>query len=101
MDNLTEDFGAIRNTCPPRIFRYLVRLVGKSEAEDLTQEVFVRVSRGIADFQGDSTLSAPWSAMPRQGLLAPTDRSSTVKRRTHPHIAGFDLRSRVTPPAPS
>jgi RNA polymerase sigma-70 factor (ECF subfamily) len=41
----------------PRILRYLVRLVGEYEAEDLTQEVFVKVSRALGAFRGQSQLS--------------------------------------------
>ena len=40
-----------------RILRYLCRLVGESEAEDLAQDVFLKVSRGLADFRGDARLS--------------------------------------------
>lgn len=57
MDRFTEDFQAIHAAYRPRICRYLTRLVGPSEAEDLTQEVFVRVSRGLPDFRGDAKLS--------------------------------------------
>ena len=57
MERLTEDFKAIHASYRPRILRYLTRLVGQSEAEDLTQEVFVRVSRGLPDFKGEAKLS--------------------------------------------
>jgi DNA-directed RNA polymerase specialized sigma24 family protein len=35
----------------------LARLVGKPEAEDLTQDVFVKVQRGLPRFRGDASLS--------------------------------------------
>lgn len=57
MDSFTENFKAIHASYRPRICRYMARLVGQSEAEDLTQEVFVRVSRGLPDFRGDAKLS--------------------------------------------
>lgn len=57
MDGFTEDFKAIHASYRSRIFRYLTRLVGPGEAEDLAQEVFVRVSRGLPDFKGDAKLS--------------------------------------------
>jgi RNA polymerase sigma-70 factor (ECF subfamily) len=57
MDGFKEDFKTIHASYRPRIFRYLTRLVGQSEAEDLTQEVFVRVSRGLPEFKGDAKLS--------------------------------------------
>jgi RNA polymerase sigma-70 factor, ECF subfamily len=57
MDHFPEDFQAIHDSYRPRICRYLARLVGQSEAEDLAQEVFVRVSRGLPDFRGDAKIS--------------------------------------------
>jgi len=57
MDHLTEDFKAIHAYFRPRIHRYLTRLVGQNEAEDLTQEVFVRVNRALQDFRGDAKIS--------------------------------------------
>jgi len=57
MDCVTEGFEAIHSSYRPRIVRYLTRLVGPDAAEDLTQEVFVRVSRGLPDFKGAAKLS--------------------------------------------
>ena len=39
-----------------RVLIYLTRLVGEAEAEDLTQEVFVKVGKGLKDFRGESHL---------------------------------------------
>lgn len=41
----------------PKIHRYLTRMIGEFEAEDLTQEVFVRVSQALPTFRGESELS--------------------------------------------
>jgi len=57
MDQDSQDFRSIYASYHPRIFRYLARLVGQSEAEDLTQEVFLRVDRGLSDFKGEAKLS--------------------------------------------
>lgn len=51
------DFQRIHEEFRAKIQRYLARLVGESEAEDLTQEVFVKVDQGLKDFRGESTLS--------------------------------------------
>ena len=51
------DFQQIHETFRPKIHRYLTRLVGEDEAEDLTQEVFVKVSRALSTFRGESQLS--------------------------------------------
>src|SRR5512134_3418649 len=57
MDGTTESFEAIHSSYRPRIVRYLTRFVGPDAAEDLAQEVFVRVSRGLSDFRGDAKIS--------------------------------------------
>lgn len=40
-----------------KIRRYLTRIVGQNEAEDLTQEVFVKVGQSLETFRGESQLS--------------------------------------------
>jgi RNA polymerase sigma-70 factor (ECF subfamily) len=52
------EFQSIHAIYRPKIHRYLARLVGDLEAEDLTQETFVKVSRALAYFRGESTVSA-------------------------------------------
>lgn len=49
-EEIYEGFG-------PQIIRYLARLVSESEAEDLAQETFLRVHRGLEEFRGDSRIS--------------------------------------------
>jgi RNA polymerase sigma-70 factor (ECF subfamily) len=51
------EFQTIFNEYRPKILRYLVRLVGQAEAEDLTQEVFLRVNRGLAGFRAEAKVS--------------------------------------------
>ncbi|MBI3609645.1 MAG: sigma-70 family RNA polymerase sigma factor [Nitrospirae bacterium] len=51
------EFQNIYETYQPRIHRYLTRLVGPFEAEDLTQEVFVKVNWALKSFRGESQLS--------------------------------------------
>jgi len=57
MSTVLLDFQRIHDEFRPKIERYLVRLVGEYEAEDLTQEVFIRVSRALQSFRGESQLS--------------------------------------------
>ena len=40
-----------------KILRYLTRMVGENEAEDLTQEVFVKIGQALETFRGESSLS--------------------------------------------
>lgn len=51
------DFQSIHEGYRARILRYLARLVGAAEAEDLVQEVFVKVHQGLPAFRGESQLS--------------------------------------------
>src|ERR1700690_1236454 len=37
-----------------KILRYVVGLVGEAEAEDLTQEIFMKVGAALPNFRGDS-----------------------------------------------
>jgi RNA polymerase sigma-70 factor (ECF subfamily) len=57
MSMVEWEFHLIYDTYQPRILRYLARLVGEPEAEDLAQEVFVKVSQALNTFRGESQLS--------------------------------------------
>ncbi len=57
MSQAELEFEQVHETFRPKIQRYLIRLVGEQEAEDLTQEVFVKVSRALVNFRGESQLS--------------------------------------------
>jgi len=54
---ISIDFKKIHDDFHLRIFRYLSGMVGKDNAEDLTQVVFEKTSRGLPDFRGESSLS--------------------------------------------
>ncbi len=51
------EFNRIFKEYQPKILRYLTRLTGKYEAEDLSQEVFIKVESGLKNFRGESQLS--------------------------------------------
>ena len=51
------EFQQIFKEYQPKILRYLARLTGKYEAEDLSQEVFIKVESGLKNFRGESKLS--------------------------------------------
>ena len=95
------DFQDVYDEFQPRIRRFLSRLVGPDEAEDLTQDVFLKVSQALPEFRGDSTVStwvyriATNSALDRLRSLSshhlsevpldrenrPTDRSPDAEHR--------------------
>lgn len=51
------DFREIYAIFQPKILGYLSRMLGGSEAEELTQEVFVKVHKGLKEFRGEAQLS--------------------------------------------
>lgn len=53
----SPDFDEIFSSFRPRLIRYLSRLVGAGHAEDVAQEVFLRVSRALPGFRGEAKLS--------------------------------------------
>lgn len=51
------DFEKVYQEYQPKVLRYLSRLTGQDEAQDIAQEVFEKVSRSIGAFEGRSKLS--------------------------------------------
>jgi RNA polymerase sigma-70 factor, ECF subfamily len=56
-DRLSFDFQHVYGEFQPKIRRYLERLVGPGAAEDVTQEVFARLSQSLPHFRAESSLS--------------------------------------------
>jgi RNA polymerase sigma-70 factor (ECF subfamily) len=52
-----SEFSEIYSEFYLKIKRYLVRLVGENEAEDVTQAVFEKVNKNLPTFKGDSKIS--------------------------------------------
>jgi len=57
MFDATSEFRRIHETFHPKVLRYLTRLVGESEADDLAQTVMLKVSEGLPSFRGEARLS--------------------------------------------
>jgi RNA polymerase sigma-70 factor (ECF subfamily) len=57
MNERVLDFQKIYDEFRLKIQRYLIRLVGEYEAEDLTQDVFIKVNGALDTFRGESQLS--------------------------------------------
>ncbi|MBI5964651.1 MAG: sigma-70 family RNA polymerase sigma factor [Chloroflexi bacterium] len=57
MNTSELEFHKIYAAFQPKILRYLTHLAGESEAEDLTQETFVKIHQGLEDFRGEAQLS--------------------------------------------
>jgi RNA polymerase sigma-70 factor (ECF subfamily) len=59
MAQIQSEFQSIDDRFRPKILRYLTRLAGEREAEDLTQIVMLKISARLPGFRGDSSL-ATW-----------------------------------------
>ena len=51
------DFNKLYKEYQPKILHYISRLTSENEAEDITQEVFEKINRGLSGFKGKSQLS--------------------------------------------
>jgi len=61
-DNMTtngEPFRKVHDEFRQKIYRYLCRMIGETDAEDVCQEVFVKVDKALPGFRGESSL-ATW-----------------------------------------
>lgn len=56
MNDMSEDFDKIYKEFFPKIVGYLRRLVGEHDAQDVAQEVFMKVNSALKTFRGDSSL---------------------------------------------
>ena len=57
MEKKELEFSNVYDQYYEKIRRYVERMVGKNDAEDVTQEVFMKVNNGLKDFEGKSSLS--------------------------------------------
>lgn len=81
------DFKALHDRFRPRVRRYLARLVGEREAEDLTQAVMLKVHQGLARFRGDASV-ATWIYR-----IATNAALDALRRKTSPPLAEIELES--------
>jgi RNA polymerase sigma-70 factor (ECF subfamily) len=78
-----------------RVFGMAHRIVGVSDAEEVAQEVFVRVFRGLAAFRGDSALSTWIYRLTVNAAL------SHLARRGRRHEVGDDGLTDLPAPPPT
>jgi RNA polymerase sigma-70 factor (ECF subfamily) len=76
------DFKKVYQEYHPRVLNYITRLTGNFEAEDITQEVFEKISRGLKGFKGESKLST-WIYRIATNTALDKVRSSSFKRTTN------------------
>jgi RNA polymerase sigma-70 factor (ECF subfamily) len=57
MDEPRPDLETVYRTYHPRLLRYLNRLIGADEAEDVAQDVFAKIGQALPEFRNESQLS--------------------------------------------
>jgi RNA polymerase sigma-70 factor (ECF subfamily) len=60
MDEISQKssgFQDVYDKFQSRILRYITNLVGEADAEDLTQEIFIKVNQALPNFRGECKLS--------------------------------------------
>lgn len=72
------EFQWVHDQFRPRVLRYLTRMVGEADAEDLTQSVMLKVSRALPDFRGDSSL-ATWVLRIARNVALDSVRRKSLK----------------------
>lgn len=75
-----KDFTNIYKEFQPKIYRYLCNLCGEADAHDLTQTVFLKVSRSLESFRGESSL-ATWIYRIATNVAHDHSHSSLAKQR--------------------
>jgi len=75
-----RDFQSVYEQHGAAILRFLRRMVGEADAEDMAQMVFERANRSLKDFRGDSTV-ATWLYRIASNVAVDLLRSPAFKRR--------------------
>jgi RNA polymerase sigma-70 factor (ECF subfamily) len=81
LDPQPTPFDALHAAIRPKVVGYLARFVGPGEAEDLAQEVFLKVHQGLPGFRGDAKL-ATWVF--QIATFAALDRLKSAAHRAAP-----------------
>lgn len=79
------DFDSVYAAFQPRIQRYLTSLAGEDAACDLTQAVFLNVSRSLDSFRGDSSL-ATWIYRIATNLARDHATSARARQQSREHL---------------
>jgi RNA polymerase sigma-70 factor, ECF subfamily len=79
-----QTFNEIFDEYHPRVLRYLKRIVNPDDAEDLSQEVFDKINKGLNKFQGRSSLST-WIYRITTNTAIDKSRSAAYKYERERH----------------
>jgi RNA polymerase sigma-70 factor (ECF subfamily) len=89
MDGEIYDFEKLHARFRPKIHTYLCRLAGESEADDLCQEVFVKVERSLGSFRNEAQLST-WIYRIATNSFHDRLRSPSFKQKSKEHPIEID-----------
>jgi RNA polymerase sigma-70 factor (ECF subfamily) len=92
-----EAFGAFVRRHATTVHRWMARAVGEGDADDMTQDVFVKAYRGLAGFRGDAPPRA-WLAAIADNAVKNRYRSRSRFRRVF--AGSSDANPGFDPPAP-
>ena len=81
MEASEAEFQEIYAAFQPKILRYIARMVGENEAEDLTQEVFIKIGSALGTFRGEASLST-WIYRIATNTALDKLRNSSFQRTT-------------------
>ncbi|OGO29470.1 MAG: hypothetical protein A2136_04300 [Chloroflexi bacterium RBG_16_54_11] len=73
----------------PRILRFVSAMHGETDSEDLAQEIFIKVSRGLPGFRGESKLST-WLYRIATNTVLDHLRSSASQRKSPSDLEDID-----------
>ena len=91
------EFSQVYEVYHPRILAYASRLMGREEADDVTQEIFAKVSRSLGTLSDPSKL-ASWIYAIAINTIRDTARARTVRldRPAGSPVPGADIPGRST-----
>jgi len=83
-------FDQVYTEFQPKIYRYLTQLIGIKEAEDITQDVFIKVNQALHTFKKNSQLST-WIYQIATNTAIDRMRSRSFKQEISEHFIEFDI----------
>jgi len=83
------NFEQIYTEYQPRIHRYLTRIIGAKEAEDLTQEVFIKAEKALCAFRNESQVST-WLYRIATNTAVDRLREASFRREIPAGPIGYD-----------
>lgn len=95
MNTPNVDFKSLHDLYRPRVLRYVTRLVGEAEAEEVTQSVMLKVNEGLSRFRGDSSVST-WIYRIATNVALDKLRQKAIQQFTD---AGYEFDEDDLPPA--